>query len=1161
MPTAMIRVLLVDDEPALLEITGLYLRRAGVFSVETVSSGREALDRLATTRYDAVVSDYEMPGMNGIELLIALRSRGDTSSFIVFTGRGREHVVIEALNNGADFYLQKGGDPKVQFAELHNMIEQAVRRKRMEQEVLLNGRRLEALVVLNQMRGAPIHEITDFALRSAIDLTGSTIGFLAFVNDDGSRLSMHSWSTRTAEACRIEHRELEFEMGSTDLFGSSIRDRRPVIVNDYSGPGASAYGTPPGHLEIRSYLEVPVVDGGRCVAVAAVANRADPYTEIDVRQATLLFEGLWQLLERERAELALRMSEERYRAVVESQTELISRFLPDGTHVFANEAFCRYYGMSYEELVGHRFHPNVPVEEQARLGAHFAGLTTGHPVGTIEHRVGMADGEVRWQQWSDRAIFDPQGRVLEYQSVGRDVTEKKRFEEALSESEHKFKVLAERSLVGIYIIVNNRLTYANPRFAEIFGRPIELLLGTVFEDLIAVVDQAAVGLYLWELGSSESGTAHAEFNGHTPSGRPIVIEVYGSRTVIGGSAGIIGTVLDITDRKGMEKALIEKVNYVQALMDTIPAPVFYRDTDGVYQDCNRAFEGLVDLPRSEILGKTIHDFFPKEYADVYKEKDALIINRPYLQRYEFAITDANGVEHDVMFSKTAQLRADGTVAGVVGVILDISDRKEMERELSEQVNYVKALMDTIPAPVFYRDCAGVYRDCNRAFEALVDLPRSEILGKTIHDFFPREFAEIYRRRDDELIADPGIQQYEYQIPDAHGVVYDVLFSKTTLLSAAGTVAGIVGVIVDISERKRVEAALRMSEEKYRLLADFTYDLEAWRSPDGSYRHVSPSCERITGYPPADFIANPGLMAEIAHPSDRVRVTAHMRTAVHAGTEVYHQDYRILTRDGRTRWISHFKKPVYRPDGTWLGWRENLRDVSERKWVEEALQLANRKLNLLNCITRHDVLNQLTALLGLLECSRTVDDPSEIPALVERMEEAADAIRHQITFTKDYQDIGVHSPVWQNVRDAIGRISPASGALVPGIGEELGGVEVYADPLLERVFFNLVDNSVRHGGSGRVRFHGHEADGHYVIVCDDDGEGVPEELKEAIFEQGYGRNTGYGLFLVREILSITGLSIQETGLPGEGARFEILVPMGAVRRASFGTGRPIAVIPD
>lgn len=128
----MITVLFVDDEPALLDVSRRYLEKTGDLKVDTCFSTEQAIEKLKERSYDVIVSDYEMPGIDGIEFLKILRNLGDWTPFIIFTGRGREHVVIEALNSGADFYLQKGGDPKSQFTELIHKIRIAVQRQRNE---------------------------------------------------------------------------------------------------------------------------------------------------------------------------------------------------------------------------------------------------------------------------------------------------------------------------------------------------------------------------------------------------------------------------------------------------------------------------------------------------------------------------------------------------------------------------------------------------------------------------------------------------------------------------------------------------------------------------------------------------------------------------------------------------------------------------------------------------------------------------------------------------------------------------------------------------------------------------------------------------------------------------------------------------------------------
>ena len=223
------------------------------------------------------------------------------------------------------------------------------------------------------------------------------------------------------------------------------------------------------------------------------------------------------------------------------------------------------------------------------------------------------------------------------------------------------------------------------------------------------------------------------------------------------------------------------------------------------------------------------------------------------------------------------------------------------------------------------------------------------------------------------------------------------------------------------------------------------------------------------------------------------------------------------------------------------------EIQERKRFEATLQLANRKLNTLSSITSHDILNQVTAIVMYCTLAEEmVTDPALLSHL-RKIEQSSLMIQKQIRFARDYQEIGSKNPQWQNVGMTI---SNAIAGLDPGgirVEQETGNLEIYADLLLERVFFNIVDNTVRHGQTAtKIRISAQENSGGLTIFCEDDGAGVPESIKEGIFKRDYVRNAGFGLFLVTEILSMTDLSIVETGKPGSGARFEIHVPKGAYR---------------
>jgi signal transduction histidine kinase len=231
------------------------------------------------------------------------------------------------------------------------------------------------------------------------------------------------------------------------------------------------------------------------------------------------------------------------------------------------------------------------------------------------------------------------------------------------------------------------------------------------------------------------------------------------------------------------------------------------------------------------------------------------------------------------------------------------------------------------------------------------------------------------------------------------------------------------------------------------------------------------------------------------------------------------------------------------------WQELVGEIQERKEADHALLSANRRLQLLNDITRHDIINSLTGLFLLFSRAeaKAAGNP-ELLARIQKEKEIAEIIHRQIVFTRDYQEIGLRMPEWQNVEDIITKawVGHKIGAI--RIDVQIHGLEIFADLLLEKVFYNLIDNAMKYGGPAMtaVRFTMHRDGDSVVIVCEDDGLGISEEARKNLFRRGYGKHTGYGLFMIREVLAISGLTITENSKPGSGARFEILVPKGLYR---------------
>jgi len=264
----MISVLYVDDDPTLLDIGKLYLEKSGRVQVDILTSASAALEKIRTTKYDAIVSDYQMPEMDGIEFLKKIRAAWPDLPFIIFTGRGREEVVIEALNCGADHYLQKGGEPKSQFAELVHIITRSVERKRAG-ETILHLNRLYAVV--SRINRAVIHirdrhELLMEACRIAVEEGKFLMAWIGMVDRE-------THSVLPVAACGYEEGYLSNISVSTDnipsgigLTGTAIRERRPMISNNIaSDPRMENYRHEAARRGYRSSAAIPLICGGRAI--------------------------------------------------------------------------------------------------------------------------------------------------------------------------------------------------------------------------------------------------------------------------------------------------------------------------------------------------------------------------------------------------------------------------------------------------------------------------------------------------------------------------------------------------------------------------------------------------------------------------------------------------------------------------------------------------------------------------------------------------------------------------------------------------------------------------------------------------------------------------------------------------------------------------------
>ena len=351
----------------------------------------------------------------------------------------------------------------------------------LEMQQSTNAARLEALLRLNDMSPSSIKEIADFALEEAVRLTRSSIGYLAFVNDDESVLTMYSWSQTAMKQCAMADKPLEYSVAGTGLWGEAVRQRRAVITNDYAAPSPGKKGYPQGHVELRRHMNAPIFDGEHIVLVAGVGNKKEEYDETDVQQLTLLMQGLWRIVQRKQAEEALREEKKKFSLAFQTvPSVLVIASLMDGRYMEVNEAFERVMGYRRDEVLGRSSLDFNIWNPENRVRVLWM-LARGEKVRNLELGFRNKAGAEVIALYSAEVIEIGGERCL--LSLVNDITDRKKAEEKLRRSEKRYRHLYNETPVMLHSIDREkRLLSVSNYWLESLGYSRDEVLGRTSTD-------------------------------------------------------------------------------------------------------------------------------------------------------------------------------------------------------------------------------------------------------------------------------------------------------------------------------------------------------------------------------------------------------------------------------------------------------------------------------------------------------------------------------------------------------------------------------------------------------------------------------------------------------------------------------------------------------
>lgn len=642
------------------------------------------------------------------------------------------------------------------------------------------------------------------------------------------------------------------------------------------------------------------------------------------------------------AQEELQRSQERYRNIVNTQAEMICRFLPDTTLTFANPAYRRFFGLTDEDMHRTRFLDLVPEEEHASIFTHLETLVAGGHSIPYEHKVIM-DGKTYRQRWQDYPIFDDSGTIKEFQSVGYDITDIREAQEELEETRQRLNLLIAETPAVIYSYrIQDEgpvLTYISDNVSHVLGyekedflKDMEFWFSCVHPDDIPGLKEKLQG----EEGYNEYRfrDCHGQYRWLSDQQRRI--------TESDGQTLIVGAWWDITERVHAERQTEKQSALIASLLDSIPDLVFYKDTQGVYLGCNPAFTELVGMDREAIIGRTDYDLFEKDIAESFRDNDRQMLIRQQPRHNEEWITYPDGREVLVDTVKTPYRGPDHELIGILGISRNITERKAMEKALRQSEERFRALYENSPVSIIIHDReTGAIIDANNtAYEAYGLSSLEELQNNTFWldpPYSQREALQYIHKATEE-----GPQLFEWMNKNTRG---EVFWEQVRLVTVTiDNEERVLSTTIDITDRKKAEQKLwerdqlltRLSEQVPGAIYQYRY------YPDGTscFPFASHGIWDVYEVQPEEVETDASPVYSRIHPQDYDGVVGSIRESFE-NLIIWRDEYRVILPQKGQRWVRGVARPERLPDGSVL-WHGYLTDVTALKETETALEESEKK---------------------------------------------------------------------------------------------------------------------------------------------------------------------------------------------------------------------------
>ncbi len=699
------------------------------------------------------------------------------------------------------------------------------------------------------------------------------------------------------------------------------------------------------HNQGDSFETLVLCKDGTTIPVEITGSRIDLNGE-------LIAQGIFRdIRDRKATELALQQSESRYRAIVQDQTELIARFLADTTLLFVNDAYCRYFGLEQEAAIGRSYILTIYQDDREQVAQTLQSMSIDNPTVVMESRV-VVDSTIRWMQWVNRMLFDDRGNFTEFQSVGRDITQLKRTEDDLRQSEERFRNAFNNTAVGMSLIApDGRFLEVNTVLCNCLKFSAAEMLTLTYQD-ISHPDEMAIDIALAERTlAREVDSYHLEKRLFTKHREVVwgLLSVSLVRDRDGQPLYFVSQMQDISDRKLAEAQLQDVSKRLEMALEAAAIGIWEWDvvTNHLYWDDRML--SIYGVSREEFTGH-YEDWQQRVHPDDLAGQDQneqQALNGERNGDAEFRIVRPDGTVRIISSASQIQRNQQGRPIRVIGLNIDITDRHQAAIENQSLKERLQFVLSSSPAVLFTcragTDYGATFISDNilrvTGYTPEEFLSESSFWSDHLHpEDAPRVFAALPQLFEQEH----HVHEYRFRHQDGH---YLWIRAELRLVRGEqGIPVEVVGYFVDIGDRKRAEAALRQSEERLRLAVDAA-QMATWDVDLTTGKAIWTELHfTMLGYEPTPTgEASEEMWIDRIHPNDLDRVIQEWQQSRQAH-RFYQIEYRVIRADtGEVVWLAAFGNFSYNYHDRAVRSVGVLFDITHRKQAEQENQQLKERL--------------------------------------------------------------------------------------------------------------------------------------------------------------------------------------------------------------------------